>query len=226
MRGNYKLAASLIHEGSSLKEMHKKYEPILPLMQSIQDGDEDSAIKILSSNPPTKNQLNISVKYPPLHLAAMMNLVNVVKKLLDCGAEKELPNEDGWKALELAVGDNHPDVVEVLASHENVNNKFKHIKNETLLGRAVIYGYEQVMTKLISKSADISEIPSNVKIPSSVMLKCLDDSISFAQEDKDRQYTTTKEDRKLFFDYQLLIGKDQSTSETEKVKVFCNSSYL
>jgi len=226
---NYKIAASLIEKGSSLKDNYKNYEPILLLMQSIQDGDEDLAISILATNPPTKDQLNISVEWPPLHFAADKGFEKVVKKLLECGAKKDFPDVYGYKALELAVKKNHPAVVDLLASHENVNDTYRGI-DDTLLGHAVIYGYEQVMTTLISKSADTTKIPSNVKIPSSLMLKWLDDGIAFAQEDKDRQNKIKIEDRKLLFDYQILVGKNQgtksNTSETDKVKTFCNSSYL
>jgi ankyrin repeat protein len=50
----------------------------------------------------------------PLHIAAIRGDTDVARRLLDAGAEIDVPAEYGWTALHEAVGQGHRDTVSLL----------------------------------------------------------------------------------------------------------------
>jgi len=144
----------------------------------------------------------------PLHFAAERGLYKVVGKLIEDGANLEMRDDNENKPLYLAVQKNHPEVVELLVSKKNVDDTMPH-ENENLLSYAVKYGYDQVMIILINTGANLTQLNSKTKIPSSVLKESLDNCIHWEEEETGEKY-----ERMLVFNYENILHPKNHYSDS------------
>lgn len=110
------------------------------LCAAARDGDVGLVELLLSygANPSGK----------PLMNAAEHGHQNVVKQLLDGGADMAIQDISGWTALHYAANEGHLNIVRLLASQSAVRN----MKDQTSLVLAASKGHEQVVRALLPDS--------------------------------------------------------------------------
>ena len=85
------------------------------LKQAIMRGDTESATRLVKTNSSKFVRTTIGLDgSSPLHLAAKMNRLDVVKVLLDLGADPKMVNDDGHSVLHFAVAPGHLEMANLL----------------------------------------------------------------------------------------------------------------
>jgi cytohesin len=125
-----------------------------PIHRAAYEGDLEKVKKIIEKDP---SQINIRdvIGFTPLQLASGKGHTEVVKYLLEHGANIELGNDLGEKPLMYAARYGHYETVKILLEHEakvNCRDTFRR----TPLHDAAMYSNEEVINLLISYGADVS----------------------------------------------------------------------
>ena len=116
-------------------------------------GDIEKARSILSSD---KSQLEAKdrVGYTPLNWAAMRAKWDLVKYLIDIGANVNSPGYDKCTSLHCAAHHDNKDIIELLID-KGADYNFKNFWGDTPLCNAVKRGCKESAAMLIAKGADL-----------------------------------------------------------------------
>ncbi|CAH1118393.1 unnamed protein product [Phaedon cochleariae] len=88
-----------------------------------------------------------------LHVAARLGQTQVVKVLLEAGANSDQADVDGWTPLRAAAWGGHTEVVEILVQH-NCSLDSVDAENRTALRAAAWSGHEEIVKVLLRHGAD------------------------------------------------------------------------
>lgn len=126
-----------------------------PLMSAAQYGDL-TATQMLLDAP----NINIDAKRfdgaTALMIAAHSNKNDVMKVLIDRGADVNATDKYGWTSLMLAARQGHLKIVQALLNRSGINIDAKNIKGLTALIFAILYGKADVAKVLIHHGADVN----------------------------------------------------------------------
>jgi len=139
-----------------------------PLHHAVGKNRPDKALevaKLLIANGADVNARAGGFRETALHRASKRGLVDVVKLLLEKGANAKLANKGGWTPLHHAVGKNRPDkALEVakllIANGVDVNARAGGFR-ETALHRASKRGLVDVVKLLLEKGAIQTQNPDS-----------------------------------------------------------------
>ena len=90
----------------------------------------------------------------PLIIASRLGKFNIVKLLLDSGANKYVKNNEGYTALRTAIADNQYKIVELLLDDKNIEEILKTDEGLTPLLLASELGRKQIVELLIKRGAN------------------------------------------------------------------------
>ncbi|XP_044260278.1 ankyrin repeat domain-containing protein 50 isoform X3 [Tribolium madens] len=90
-----------------------------------------------------------------LHVAARLGQAQVVKVLLEAGANADQANVDGWTPLRAAAWGGHTEVVELLVDHGCALDSVD-AENRTALRAAAWSGHEEIVKILLQHGADVN----------------------------------------------------------------------
>ncbi|XP_063929653.1 ankyrin repeat domain-containing protein 50 isoform X3 [Zophobas morio] len=90
-----------------------------------------------------------------LHVAARLGQAQVVKVLLEAGANADQADVDGWTPLRAAAWGGHTEVVELLVNHGCVLDSVD-AENRTALRAAAWSGHEEIVKILLQNGADVN----------------------------------------------------------------------
>ena len=121
---------------------------------------ENNDINIVNALISNKDYLNVQDQQgsTPLHVAALNGHGEVVKILLDVGANYETPNKNGWTPLSSAAEKGHGEVVKILLE-KGANYETQQKQGATPLNSAANTGHGEVVKILLEKGANY-ETPS------------------------------------------------------------------
>jgi ankyrin repeat protein len=113
-------------------------------------------VRLLLSH--SKAELNVKGqrRMTPLLLALSRGYAEVVKYLLEAGADVTLADEAGNTALYQAVGRGHAEIVRLLLSHSKAELNVKGQRGMTPLLLALRQGYTEVVKYLLEAGADVT----------------------------------------------------------------------
>ena len=125
-----------------------------PLHLATQEGKTPIALMILK-----RREANINAQAhngrTPLHSAAFYGRKDLVKALLDHGANTYVQDEKGWSQLHLAAQEGHLEIVEMLVTMgAPVNAQSDNLR--TPIHLACMRSHTQIVSYLITHSADLS----------------------------------------------------------------------
>jgi ankyrin repeat protein len=121
--------------------------------KAIQDGDTAKVKALLEKNPELVNTAN-EVGMTPLLMATMRNKMELIKLLVNRGADVRAKNSIGFTALDAAVYSGNKEAVELLITKgADMNTKSK--LGTTPLLFSVTRGHKEVLEILINKGASL-----------------------------------------------------------------------
>ena len=154
MNRNTDVVSFLISKGADLKLADKSGK--MPLHFAIANGQADLACELLDAGAPIDARISIYQGWTPLFLAVAMSSPQVVKKLLQLGADVNCRFKYNWTALHQAAGDGNTGIVEdLLESGADVTYLDDH--GSTPLHTAAIEGHQNVMKLLLDYRADAEQ---------------------------------------------------------------------
>ena len=92
----------------------------------------------------------------PLLNACNKGYYNIVKHLLNKGADVNAQEREGHSGLLIAVSRNHPEVVKLLLCQDDIQVDLKNDKGTTPLKEAAFRGYLDILVLLLNKGADVN----------------------------------------------------------------------
>ncbi len=121
------------------------------LADAVALGDAPYLKDWISKNPGKINEAG--AEFPLLQLAAMYGRTQVVKLLLDAGANPKLQSETGTQALHWAVSNGHSEVVQLLLETDTPTNAHSDGFDANTLTLAIRNGHNDIYLMLIKKGA-------------------------------------------------------------------------
>lgn len=102
--------------------------------------------------------------WSPLHLSTSWGYPNIVKLLLNRGADPNLVNDAGMTALQVAIVDHEMEAFDVILAHQgsisvDINNPDS--EGHTAIYLAIVYRYSVAANKLIAHGAEVDVILEN-----------------------------------------------------------------
>lgn len=122
------------------------------LADAVALGDAPYLKDWISKNPGKINEADAEL--PLLQLAAMHGRSQIVKMLLDAGANPKLQSEAGNQALHWAVSNGHIEVVRLLLETDAPINAYSDGFHANMLTLAIRNGHNDIYLMLIEKGAD------------------------------------------------------------------------
>ena len=133
-----------------------------PLMFSAQEGHLTTVQALLSVPAININAKNLHRK-TALHEAANHGKDNVVKALIDNGADVNITDHDGWTPLMFAAEQGHLRTVQALLGTPGIDINAQTYNTETALYPAAFFGKYDVVKALLDHGADINETVEKLK---------------------------------------------------------------
>ncbi|CAG9331330.1 unnamed protein product [Blepharisma stoltei] len=121
--------------------------------QLCRRNEYDLINSILEVQKSIKNQRDSKLKLPPIWHALLYGLTDIVKLLLEKGADPNIPNEIGETPLHHAADNNEYEIAKLLLENNANPNLFTN-ENETALHQATFRGQVKIVELLMSKGAN------------------------------------------------------------------------
>lgn len=151
-KGSLELVKKLIEAGADVNVCNKKMESPLYIAS---DNGEFEIVKVLLSSGALVNQRCGEQNGVPLHKAASRGHSNIVRELIEFGADVSIENEYKNTALHFAAARNNVDILRLLiAAGADVNCKGDY--DSTALHYAIKYKFFDVAKFLIESGADVN----------------------------------------------------------------------
>ena len=126
-----------------------------PLMHATQQVDLRATQMLLDAP-----NINIDAKRfdggTALMIAASSNKNDVMRVLIDRGADVNATDKYGWTSLMLAARKGHREIVQALLNRSGINIDAKNLKGLTALIFAILYGKDDVAKVLVDHGADVN----------------------------------------------------------------------
>lgn len=123
------------------------------LLKALKSGDRSAFTELLESREApgeaTENELRIA-----LQTAAGEGETELVRALLQRGAQTDLPNEKGIPPLQRAVDRGHTEIVRLLLRHKTATD-YKDKHGRTALMSAALNGHNKILELLLQYGADV-----------------------------------------------------------------------
>ncbi len=150
--GNLEVVKYLVEHGANMDQM--SCEGSTAIMPAILRGQTDVIRYLISKGANTNYKITSGHKFSPLQLACQLGHADIVRSLLDAGADVNSVAGDGSTPLISAVFKGHIDVVKMLLDHGA--NKAYRINGLDASGFAERFGYKaikEVIDSHVSKSS-------------------------------------------------------------------------
>lgn len=113
-----------------------KYNYLSPLCLAVRSRDINVVKLVLDNGPDTGHHW--PSKDTPLHFAAMLGSLDIVRCLLDHKAPRLFKNESGETAMDIALKQNHTEIVELLkGSTDNAENTQESDRRPVFVGQSI-----------------------------------------------------------------------------------------
>lgn len=130
------------------RQMRYKHQGAKKLFLAVHDGDQQKVNQLLTQGVSPNIKYN---NYSPLENAISQGHVEIVKQLLEKGADVTMPTRCGDSAMSEAVFYGHRKIVELLIGHgaaTNVKNKYGYIPSEWAYRRWLKLRYPHLFGKI------------------------------------------------------------------------------
>jgi ankyrin repeat protein len=150
-----------------LNSYHADATPILEdQKQPLTDDDMDALYAMKKTDPTISFASLVPDELSQLFIHAIMtNDKNTVVRLLECGAEIDRGDYNGYSALILSAGHGNKEIVELLLKHKAEIDRIDGY-GSTALGRSLFNGHTEITNMLLQHGADFKKIKNfNNKTP-------------------------------------------------------------
>lgn len=133
------------------------------ICNAAQKGNLKRVKSLLKKNPKLLNAKNF-VGYAPIHCAAKWKHEEMLKYLIDKGADVNLKNKTSLTPLHMAIMKGHTEIAKILIKNKaNVNVRDRN--QSTPLHHAAYFGRTKIAKLLVENGADINAKAKNGKTP-------------------------------------------------------------
>ncbi|CAK4654907.1 unnamed protein product [Aphanomyces euteiches] len=151
-RGNLEIVKILLEKKAKASIVNENGET--PLFRAIVEGHFDIVVALLEASDPSVNKANYE-DATPLHEASKKGKLDIVKLLLDHGADVDSTDQDGFTALEWASYNGYFEIVKILLHHDaSVNTADKD--GMTALMWATRFKYDEIVNELLTHGASVN----------------------------------------------------------------------
>jgi ankyrin repeat protein len=153
LNGHYDLVKALIKKGADVNVADNEYWT--PLLAATSNGHLTTAQALLDA-PGIDINATDHRERTALYLAALNDSYDIVKVLIDKGANVNITADDGWTPLMVAAEKGHLTTMQTLLGAPGININAQKSDGATALYLAALNGNYDVVRALINKGADVN----------------------------------------------------------------------